>query len=146
MISILTFIFFYHKPQFFSYFIHIITHLHLTNDSWNLNILKLHFEFLNFQVPQFNYEWLLRVHGRLPSFSFFFHQNFFIKKFLSLVLYKFDFLVLKFKSPLLKPKLNLLDLKINIYINHLAKISLINMTLKWHYINMFNKIDIFLVV
>jgi len=47
--------------------------------------------------------WMVGYH------HFFSHQNLFIQKFLSLVLYKFDFLVLKFKSPLLKPKLNLLD-------------------------------------
>jgi hypothetical protein len=29
--------------------------------------------------------------------------------------------------------------------NHLAQISLINMTLKWHYINMFEKFDSFFV-
>jgi hypothetical protein len=33
-----------------------------------------------------------------------------------------------------------------IHINHLAKISLINMTLKWHYINMFEKIHNFWLV
>jgi hypothetical protein len=32
----------------------------------------------------------------------------FIKKFLNLVLYKIDFGVLKFKSPLLRPKINLM--------------------------------------
>jgi hypothetical protein len=37
------------------------------------------------------------------------HQNSFIKKFLSLVFYKTDFEVLKFKNPLLKPKINLLN-------------------------------------
>jgi hypothetical protein len=31
----------------------------------------------------------------------------------------------------------------NTHINHLAQISLINMTLKWHYINMFDKINSF---
>ncbi len=33
--------------------------------------------------------------------------NFFIKIILNLVLYEVDFLVLKFKSPLLKPKIKL---------------------------------------
>jgi hypothetical protein len=31
----------------------------------------------------------------------------------------------------------------NTHINHLTQISLINMTLKWHYINMFDRIDSF---
>jgi hypothetical protein len=44
MIIILSFIFLYHKPQFYSYVIHIMTHLHLTNDFLNLNILELYFE------------------------------------------------------------------------------------------------------
>ncbi len=60
------------------------------------------------------------------------------------MLYKIDFGVLKFKSPLLKPKLNLVitlfKKKINIHINHSVKISLINMTLKWHYKNMFENL------
>jgi hypothetical protein len=38
-----------------------------------------------------------------------FHQIVFVKRVLSLVLYKIDFLVLKFRSLLLKPKLNLLN-------------------------------------
>jgi hypothetical protein len=87
----------------------------------------------------------LFVDGRLPSFQKNSHQNFFIKGILSLVLYKIDFLVLKFESPILKPKLNLLNFFFweffNTCINHLAQSFLINMTLKRHYINMFYKID-----
>jgi len=45
--------FLYHKPQLCSYAIHIMTHLHLVNDSWNLNILKLYFKFKQNLVPQF---------------------------------------------------------------------------------------------
>jgi hypothetical protein len=44
MIIILNFIFLYHKPQFCSYVMHIMTHLHLANDFWNLNIVKLYFK------------------------------------------------------------------------------------------------------
>jgi hypothetical protein len=47
-----------------------------------------------------------QVDGRLSKFKKKSHQNFFIKKILSLVFYKTDFGVLKFKSPILKPKLN----------------------------------------
>jgi hypothetical protein len=59
----------------------------------------------------------------------------FIKKILNIVFYKIDFGVLKFKSLLLKLKLNLLNLIIffesfDIHTNHLTQISLINMTLK----------------
>jgi hypothetical protein len=47
-----------------------MTHLHLTNDSWNLNSPKLYFEFLKFQIPQFlNYEHFSYVDGRLSSFQ-----------------------------------------------------------------------------
>jgi hypothetical protein len=65
--------------------------------------------------------------------------------------YKTDFGVFKFKSPLLKSNFNILNKMIfleffNIHINHLSQISLINMTLKWHYINLFEKIDNFLIV
>jgi len=34
----------------------------------------------------------------------------------------------------------------NIHMDHLTQFSLMNMTLKWHYINMFEKIDGFLVL
>jgi hypothetical protein len=47
--------------------------------------------------------------SRLSSFQKTSHQNLFIEKVFSLVLYKIDFGVLKYKSPLLKPKLNLLN-------------------------------------
>ncbi len=46
--------------------------------------------------------------SRLSSFQENSHQIFFIEKVLNLVFYKFDYLVLKFKIPLPKPKLNLL--------------------------------------
>jgi hypothetical protein len=42
------------------------------------------------------------MNGRLSSFQFFSHQNFFIKRVFGLMLYKIDFWVLKFKSLLLK--------------------------------------------
>jgi hypothetical protein len=32
------------------------------------------------------------------------------------------------------------------HLKHLAQISLINMTLKWHYVHMFEKIDSFSIV
>jgi hypothetical protein len=89
------------------------------------------------------------VNGWLSSFQFVFHQKNLIKRVLNLVLYKIEFLILKFKSYLLKPKFKILNEMIfflNININHLAQNSLINMTLKWHYINMCDKIDSFLVV
>ncbi len=49
------------------------------------------------------------VDVRLWSFNFFSHKKFFIKRFHNLVFYKIDLLMLKFKSPLLKPKFNLLN-------------------------------------
>jgi hypothetical protein len=49
--------------------------------------------------------WMVGYH----HFNFFPIKFFYIKIVISLLLYKFDFLVLKFKSPLLKPKLNLLS-------------------------------------
>jgi len=67
------------------------------------------------------------------------------------MLYKIDFGVFKFKSPLLKSKLNLLNKMISldffyIHINHLSQISLIKMTLKWRYIYLFEIIDNFSIV
>jgi hypothetical protein len=65
------------------------------------------------------------------------------------MLYKIDFLVLKFKFFLLEPKFNLLIYFfefLSIHINHLAHIFLDNMTLKWDYINMFEKIDSFSII
>jgi hypothetical protein len=40
------FYFFFHKPKYFSYVIHIMPHLHLENDYWNRKFLKLYVEFL----------------------------------------------------------------------------------------------------
>jgi hypothetical protein len=68
------------------------------------------------------------------------------------VFYKIDFVACKFKSFSLKPKFNLWKQVIffleffNTFINHITQISLINITLKWHYINLFEIIDSFLVV
>jgi hypothetical protein len=75
----------------------------------------------------------------------------FIKRVFNLMLYTIEFGVLKFKSPLLRPKFNLLNLMIFFeifgnHINHLVQISLINMTLKWHYINTSEKIDNFFII
>jgi len=82
-------------------------HLHLINDYSNLNILKLYFEFLKTSsIIFFNYECFSGVDGRLSSFQKKSYQNLFIKKFISLVLHKTNFGVLKFKNPLLKSKLN----------------------------------------
>jgi hypothetical protein len=112
MIITLSFSFSYHKPQLCSYVIHIMTHLHLANDSWNLNALKLYFELKTFSnTTIFNYECFSYVHDRLSSFQFFAHQFLFINKVFSLVLYKINFWVLKFKSPWWKPIFNLLNFK-----------------------------------
>jgi hypothetical protein len=102
------FIFLYHKPKLCSYVIHIMTHLHLANDFWNLEILKLYFEFLKISSTTiFNYECFSYVDGRLSSFQKNPIRIFLLKEFFSLMLYKTDFGVLKF--PLLKPKLILLN-------------------------------------
>jgi hypothetical protein len=63
----------------------------------------------------------------------------FIKIFLNLMLNKTDFGVFtKTKTQFIK--LNNFYKFFNIHINHLAQMFLINMTLKCHYINMFEKI------
>jgi hypothetical protein len=105
----------------------------LANGFWNLNILRLYSEFL--KISNTNFFLIMSVFhmwmGGYHRYKFF-NQNFFNKKVLSLMLYKIDFVVLKFKSCLLKPKLNLLKKKIeffSIHINHLAQIYLMNMTL-----------------
>jgi hypothetical protein len=66
---------------------------------------------------------------------------FYIKRVLNLMLYETDFGVLKFKNPLLKPRLNLLNFFFEFF-----NIPLINIALKWHYINMFRKNDSLLVI
>jgi len=58
-------------------------------------------------------------------------------------------LLFKFKGPLLKPKpkkiiLNFYFEFFNIHISHLALHFMINMALKWHHKNIFNKITIFI--
>jgi hypothetical protein len=104
------FSFLYHKAQLCSYINHIMTHLHIANDSWNLNILNLYLEFLKISSNTIlNYECFLNLDARLDHHFILSHQIFFIKRSLSLVLYKIDFRVLKFKSLLLNPKLNLLN-------------------------------------
>jgi hypothetical protein len=60
--------------------------------------------------------------------------------------YNTNFGMLKLEGLLLKPKFNLLKRKFEFFntcINHLGQISLIIMILKWHYTNMFEKIDNF---
>ncbi len=47
--------------------------------------------------------------------------------------YKTDFGVLKFKKSFTRTKTQFIKL-LFFNINHLAQISLINMTLKWHYV------------
>ncbi len=49
------------------------------------------------------------MNGWLSSFKFVFHQKNLIKRVLNLVLYKIEFLILKFKSYLLKPKFKILN-------------------------------------
>jgi len=85
-------------------------HLHLTKQFWNLNILKLYFEFIKKSHIIILKLWMfLYVDSRLSSFQLFSHQFFFTKRIFSLLFYKTDFLVLKFKCPILKPKVNLLN-------------------------------------
>jgi hypothetical protein len=68
----------------------------------------------------------------------------FIKRALSLVLNKIDFGVfIKTKTQFIK--LNNFYKFFNTHINHLAQMFFINMTLKCHYIKMFEKIDSFFV-
>jgi hypothetical protein len=106
--TIFIFSFLYHKPQLCSNVMQIMAHLHLANDSWNLKILKLHFEFLKISsTTNFNYECFSYVNNRLSSFQKKSHQNSFIKNVLTVVFYKTDIGVLKFKNHLLNPKLNL---------------------------------------
>ncbi len=84
--------------------------------------------------------------GRLSSFQIFSCQFIIIKRLFSIVLYKIDLLVLRFNFFFTKIKTQFIKLNYflknsNVHINHLGQISLINMTLKWHYINMCDKID-----
>jgi hypothetical protein len=79
------------------------------------------------------------------------HQYFFIIRILNLMFYKTDFGVFKFKSPLLKSKLNLLNKKIfldffNIHINHLFTNFLDQHDIKVALHKYFEKIDNFLIV
>jgi hypothetical protein len=45
--------FLYHKPKICAYVIHIMIHLHLANDFWNLKFLKLYQIFKNFKYQFF---------------------------------------------------------------------------------------------
>ncbi len=66
------------------------------------------------------------------------------------MLYKTNYWGVKVQKSFIKTKTQFSKLCFfeffNIHINHLAQISLINMTFKWHYVNMFEKIDSFSVV
>jgi hypothetical protein len=66
MITTSSFSFLYYKPKLCSYVTHIMTHLHLANKSWILNILKFYFEILNISN---NYDFFSYVDGRLSSFQ-----------------------------------------------------------------------------
>jgi hypothetical protein len=106
----LSFSFLYHKPQLCSYVIHIMTHLHLEFYFWNLNILKLYCEFLKISNTNIWKLWVFFIWGWYVIIFFkIYHQIFYIKRVLNLKFYKTNLGVLKFKSPLLKPKLNLVN-------------------------------------
>jgi hypothetical protein len=66
------------------------------------------------------------------------------------MLYKIDYWGDKVQKSFIKTKTQFIKLCLlefyDTHINHLTQISLINMTLKWRYVNMFEKIDKFLVV
>jgi hypothetical protein len=66
------------------------------------------------------------------------------------MLYKIDCWGDKVQKFFIKTKIQFIKLCLlelyNTHINHLTQISLINMTLKWRYVNMFEKIDSSLVV
>ncbi len=151
MIIVLSFSLLCHKPQLCSYGIHIMTNLHLANDSWNLNILKFYFEFLKiwntiFLIMNVFHMWMVGYH----HFNFFLISILFIKRVLSLMFYKFWFWGVKVQKSFTKAKTQFIELIFwkffHIHINHLAQISLINMTLKWHCINIFEKINNFSIV
>jgi hypothetical protein len=85
-------------------------HLHLENDYWIGNFWNYILNFFKFQVPQiFNYDSFSYVDGRSSSFQKTSNQKKIIKRIFNLVFYKFNFGVLTFNSPLLQPKLNLLN-------------------------------------
>jgi hypothetical protein len=78
----LKFSFLYHKPQLCLYVIHIMIHLHLTNDSWKFEHFEIIFRISkNFEHHKFfNYEWFSYVDDRLSSYIKKFHQFFLLKK------------------------------------------------------------------
>jgi hypothetical protein len=106
MLTTLNFQFLYHKPQLCSYFTHIMTHLHLANDFWNLNILKLYFEFQKKSTTTILKLWMFFICASWMVVCH--HFNFFPSKFLYLKSPwpSADFGVLTFKSPSLKSKFN----------------------------------------
>jgi hypothetical protein len=54
-------------------------------------------------------------------------------------------MLFKFKGPLLKTKPKIIIFEFfNIHINHLKLHSMINMALKWHHKNIYNKIIVFI--
>jgi hypothetical protein len=164
MITTLSFNFLYYKPKLCSYVIHIMTHLHLANDFWNLKFLKWYFEFLRISSIKIFQLWILFIcRWSVINISIFSHQFFFVKRVFRLVLYNIDFGVFKFKSFLLKPKMKLLLLLLlllfeffNIHINHLAQTSLINMIIKvalhkyiwknWQFLNRSTRLLVWLIM
>jgi len=90
------------------------------------------------------------VDGRLSSFQFFSHQIFIIKGVLNLVFYKIDFGMFSakvfYKTKTQFIKLNIFFEFFNTHLNYLAQFLFINMTLKWHYIIFFERIDSSLVI
>jgi len=113
---------------------------------------------LNFRKIQileiFDYECFLSVDYRLLSCKFFCHKKFFIKAVLGIVLCKMNYFWCNCSS---SPEILLLNWNtknkikkmifsfefLNIHITHLAQLPMINMTLKWHHINICNKIVVF---
>jgi hypothetical protein len=84
---------------------------------------------------------IFHVDGRLSRFQIF-PTKISLKRNFSLVLYKTNFGLLKFKSLFIKTKTQF----INFIFFEFFSIPSINTTLKWHYINMFGKIDSVLII
>jgi hypothetical protein len=124
----------------------------MTFEIWNL--CSIDFLFLKFKISQLsNCECFLNVHDQLTSSQFFPIQHSFKRKALTYHLQNWLLLMqllFKFKCPLLKPKPNFILFWIfvfeffNTHISHLTQHSMINMALKWHHKNIFNKITIFI--
>ncbi len=99
----------YHKLQLCLYSMHITPHLHVIKDFWNLMFFKNPLNFKEFQIPSLlDFEFFSNAINRLISYKFSYHQFFYIKRVLYLILCRINHIWCNYLQSsnvfLLKPK------------------------------------------